>query len=97
MPHNVFISYDLHTPGKNYEKVIERIKSFGNWAKVHKSYWYIRSNHSCEYIANRIWEVRDPNDSIMVINTSTDNSYWYNVDSDVSKFMQKNWASFLPV
>lgn len=93
MPYNIFISYDLYSPGQNYEKVIERIKSLGSWAKVHKSFWYLRTNHSHEYIAQKIWEVMDANDSLMVVNASTDNAYWYNLDTDVSKFMQDKWRS----
>jgi hypothetical protein len=93
MTHNIFISYDLNSPGQNYEKVIERIKSLGNWAKVQKSMWYLRTNHSHELIAKKVWEVMDSNDSLIVINTSTNNASWYNLDSEVSKFMQDKWYS----
>ena len=93
MPHNIFISYDLNSPGQNYEKVIERIKSFENWAKVQKSLWYLRTDHSHEHIAKKVWEVMDINDTLIVINTSTNNAYWYNLDLDVSKFMQDKWYS----
>ena len=38
MSNNLFISYDLYSPGQDYSAVIEGIKSLGGWAKVHKRY-----------------------------------------------------------
>lgn len=93
MRHNIFISYDLYSPGQNYEKVIERIKTLGSWANVQKSHWYLNTNYSHKYIAEKIWEVMDANDSLIVINATTNDAYWYNLSPEVSKFMQDRWNS----
>lgn len=53
MANNLFISYDLFTPGKDYSTVIEAVKSLGSWAKVHKSFWYVKSSLSCEQAAKK--------------------------------------------
>lgn len=34
MANNLFVSYDLHSPGQDYDKVADAIKSLGAWAKV---------------------------------------------------------------
>lgn len=91
MPHNVFISYDLYSPGQNYETVIARIKSLGGWAKVHKSFWYLSTNYSYEYVAKKIWEVMDSNDSLFVVDTNTNDAYWYNLTEEVSNYLKRNW------
>jgi hypothetical protein len=39
MANNLHVSYDLNSPGQNYEAVIERIKKLGSWAKIHYSFW----------------------------------------------------------
>lgn len=91
MANNLFISYDLYAPGQAYNKVIEAIKSHGNWAKVHKSLWYLKSNSTAEKIANDIWSVMDKNDTLIVIDTSNGTAYWFNVSQKVSDFLKQNW------
>ncbi|MGN6655522.1 MAG: hypothetical protein ACTHJ9_09305 [Rhodanobacter sp.] len=91
MASNLFISYDLYNPGKDYSKVIEAIKALGNWAKVHKSVWYVKSTLSCEQAAKKVWATMDANDSLIVIDSTTNNAYWYNLADEVSKHMQDQW------
>lgn len=93
MQYNLFVSYDLNSPGQNYERVIERIKSLGSWAKIQKSHWYLKTNHSEKYVAEKIWEVMDANDSLIVINSTTNDAYWYNLSPEVARFMQERWNS----
>ena len=91
MANNLFISYDLNSPGQDYSAIITEIKSLGSWTKVHKSFWYVNSNLSAEEAAKKIRGKMDSNDSLIVVNTSTNNGYWYNVTSEASKHMQDNW------
>ncbi|ANB51717.1 hypothetical protein WP8W19C03_22860 [Aeromonas veronii] len=91
MANNLFISYDLFTPGKDYSKVIEAIKALGSWAKIHKSVWYVKSSLSCEQAAKNIWASMDFNDSLIVIDSTTNNAYWYNLPDAVSKHIQEQW------
>jgi hypothetical protein len=44
MANNLHISYDLKEPGKNYDRVIQAVKNMGSWAKVHYSFWYVKSD-----------------------------------------------------
>ncbi|MBY8130831.1 hypothetical protein HPK20_15495 [Vibrio fluvialis] len=91
MANNLFISYDLNSPGQDYSKVIEEIQSLGSWAKVHKSFWYVNSNLSAQEAAKKIWSKMDSNDSLMVVDSTGNNGYWYNLTPEVSKFMQDHW------
>ncbi|WP_039913269.1 hypothetical protein [Cellvibrio mixtus] len=93
MQYNLFISYDLNNPGQNYEKVIERIKSLGNWAKLQKSHWYLDTNYSQKHVAEKIWEVMDSNDNLLVVNSTTNDAYWFNLSPEVVKFLQDKWNS----
>ncbi len=85
------VSYDLNSPGQDYSKVIEEIQSLGSWAKVHKSFWYVRAEFTAEEAAKKVWAKMDSNDSLMVIDTTGNNAYWFNIKPEVSKFMQDNW------
>lgn len=91
MANNLFVSYDLHEPGKNYEAVIEAIKALGNWAKAHYSLWYVKSDLTAKQVAEHVRATMDANDKLLVIDTTNNDAYWYNLDQEVSDFIQQNW------
>lgn len=91
MANNLFISYDLNSPGQDYSPVIDEIKSLGSWAKIHKSYWYVNSPLSAEQAAKRVWSKMDTNDSLMVVDATGNNGYWYNLSEEVSKHLKNEW------
>jgi hypothetical protein len=91
MANNLFVSYDLHAPDKNYNAVIAAIKNLGDWAKVHYSLWYVKSNLSAEEACTRVWASMDANDRLIVINTTGNAAAWRNLPSDVAQFIRDNW------
>lgn len=95
MADNLLVSYDLHAPGKNYERLVEAIKqqSDGRWARLNLSYWFIKSHKNTSDIAAAIRSVMDANDKLIVINVDKDQAVWYNLGDDVSKYLQNNWHS----
>lgn len=91
MANNLFISYDLYSPGQNYEKVIQAIKSLGNWAKVQKSFWYVNSNYTATNAVNIIRQSMDRNDSLIVVDATNNNASWYNLNDEIVKFIKDHW------
>lgn len=91
MSNNLFVSYDLNSPNQDYSAVIEEIKSLGAWASIHKSFWYVKSELSEEEAAKKIRDKMDSNDSLMVLNTNTNNAFWFNISDEVAKHIQANW------
>lgn len=91
MANNLFISYDLYSPGQKYDAVIETIKSLGAWARVHKSIWYVNTSLGHEAVAKAIWGKMDSNDSLIVVNATTNAFYCFNVDNEAVKQMQNQW------
>lgn len=91
MANNLFVSYDLHTPGQNYEAVIEEIKKQGSWAKVHYSLFYLSSSKTAEQVATAVWATMDKNDRLIVVDATQNNSYWYNLPDKVSEFLKEKW------
>ncbi|MCF8146262.1 MAG: hypothetical protein K9N21_20335 [Deltaproteobacteria bacterium] len=91
MPNNLFISYDLHSPGQNYEEVADAIKKLGNWAKVQYSLWYVKSHLSASDAGEKVWAVMDSNDSLIVIDVTDNFASWYNLSPEVSEFMKSHW------
>jgi hypothetical protein len=91
MANNLFISYDLYNPGQDYSTVIDAIKTLGAWAKVQKSVWYVNSPLSAEQAAGRVWATMDRNDSLIVVDATNNDAYWYNLAEAASKQIQEQW------
>lgn len=89
--HNLFISYDLMAPGKNYEAVATVIKALGSWAKPNLSYWFVDSAYTAQEAAKRVWAVMDPNDKLVVVDTKANQGCWFNIDTTVSDHMVAHW------
>ena len=92
MANNLFVSYDLNAPNKDYERVFEAIKSLGSWAKVHKSVWYVNSLYSAEQANKKIRMAMDSNDSLIVIDVSNNTAAWNGISEVVSKHMKEQWT-----
>lgn len=92
MPNNLFISYDLNSPGQNYDKVIEGIKALGNWAKVQKSFWYVNSNYSAQQAVEKVWRNMDTNDSLLIVDATNKNASWQGLSSEVTDFIKNKWG-----
>ncbi len=91
MANNLHISYDLYSPGQNYEAVIDRIKGLGSWAKIHKSYWCVSANMTPSDAVNAIKPALDTNDTVYVVDALTNAAAWHNIDPEVSEFIRKKW------
>lgn len=91
MANNLFISYDLHPPGQNYNAVIAEIKTLGPWAKIHYSLFYVKSELSSRQALARVWAVMDPNDRLIVIDTTNNMAAWQNLPADVEGHLMERW------
>lgn len=93
MANNLFVSYDLYEPGKNYAAVGSAIKELGSWAKVQKSCWYVQSSFSAEQAAEHVRRSMDQNDSLIVVNATGNDACWYNLSPEVAQFLQEKWRA----
>ncbi|WP_339634192.1 hypothetical protein [uncultured Sneathiella sp.] len=92
MANNLHISYDLHSPGQNYEEISDAIKSLGsNWVRIHQSYWYVDSTKDSNEACDIVWAACDANDSVYVVDATNNMAAWHNLPDDVSKFIQDRW------
>jgi hypothetical protein len=65
---NLFIAYDLMTPGKDYTAVHKAIKSLGNWQQLQFSLFYVHTHLSQQKASAIVWQSMDANDRLCVIN-----------------------------
>ena len=83
---NYIISYDLSKPGRNYDSLIQRIKSYGSWARLGGSAYIIQSIDSAVDVRNYLTEVLDGNDSLFVGAISAP-AAWSGLGEEVSNWI----------
>ena len=91
MLRNLHISYDLYQPGQDYGAVTDAIKSLGTWARVHQSFWYVKSRHSAAEARDIVWSEMDKNDSLYVVDATSNEAAWQNLPDDVSDLIKGVW------
>ena len=70
MAYNLFIAYDLMSPGQNYDAVRGRIQSLGRWYQFQFSLFYVSTEFSPEDAHAHVRAVMDVNDRLCVIEAS---------------------------
>ena len=83
------VSYDLSQPGQNYERVLQAIKSYHNWARLGGSAYIIIADASAVDIRDRILQELDSNDKLYVGVVKAP-AAWYGMSDEVSNWLQKN-------
>jgi hypothetical protein len=71
MAYNLFIAYDLMSPGQNYDDVISAIKQLGKWHQFQLSLFYVSTNHSPAEAFASVISKMDANDRLAVINAES--------------------------
>lgn len=61
------VSYDLNKEGQKYSELINFLKSFPDYVHVQKSYWFIKSNESANFISEKIESILDKNDEYLIL------------------------------
>jgi CRISPR/Cas system-associated endoribonuclease Cas2 len=88
---NLVITYDLKKSGQNYEGVIEAIKSFGSWARVQGSVWYVKTTLSASAVRDSLLKHIDSNDSLFVTDATNNDAAWYGLTDEVSDYLKQQW------
>jgi hypothetical protein len=68
MSFNLFIAYDLNSPGQNYDAVRDAIKSLGQWHQFQFSLFYVNTTYNANAAFALVKAAMDTNDKLAVIN-----------------------------
>jgi len=85
---SMIIEYDLCSPGRNYDKLYEAIKAYGEWAHITESTWFIKTSDSCETVRDSLRAHMDGNDRLFVAKL-TGAAAWNNTICS-STYLQKH-------
>lgn len=65
------ISYDLNTPGKNYNDLYIKLRSFNSYLHPLESTWVIDTLFSAKEIFDRLNPTIDSNDKLLIVKLDT--------------------------
>ena len=82
------ITYDLRKPGRNYDELYKRIKSYGACASITESSWAVATTQTSEQIRDYLKGAMDGNDKLLVGILGT--SAWFGLPKEVTKWLQDN-------
>jgi hypothetical protein len=63
----ILVTYDLNSPGQKYQRLIQTIKSTGDWCHCLESTWLLRTSLTAEQVATHLRQQIDANDNLLVI------------------------------
>lgn len=75
----ILVTYDLKAPGKDYTKLYEVLKTAPTWWHYLESTWILRTDESVQAWSDKIRQVMDPNDLLLVVDvTNKTRQGWLN-------------------
>ncbi len=80
------IGYDLISPGRDYSRLIEAIKSYGSWCHALESTWLVSTTQSAGQIRDHLRQFIDANDRLFVARLSGE-AAWYNLGDERSQWL----------
>lgn len=88
----LLISYDLRIPetSEDYKKLIDYIKTLGDWAKPLKSVWIIKTFKSTSDIRDELIQKTDANDGLLVIDVTNRDWATSGILKEVTDWMKNN-------
>ncbi len=89
MANNLFVSYELNQSEQDNGRVTDAIQALGRAMKLHKSLWYVSGNFSSEDAADKVRESMNSDDTLIVIDATSNTATCYNLSEDAAAFLEK--------
>ena len=82
------ITYDLSQPGRNYDELYARIKSYPAYAMITESSWAVATNRSPEEVRDHLVQALDRNDTLFI--STLGDSAWAGLSRDIADWLKEN-------
>lgn len=89
MAHMLIVSYDLMNPGQNYPMLLQRIKAYGQWARLGGSAYLIVTDSTPVQVRDYLVGALDANDALYV-GMAPAPSAWQGLPDQVSNWIHAN-------
>lgn len=85
-----YVAYDLNAPGKDYAKLIDKLKSYTNWCHVLKSAWVVKTAMTASQVRDELLPYIDQGDDLFVVDVTGGPAGWHGLSSEISTWLHKN-------
>jgi hypothetical protein len=86
----LLVGYDLNKPGKHYEPLWEKLKSYDNWWHHLDSTWLVKANLSAVRLRDALLPLVDDNDELLVVDVTGDAAAWHGFNEKGSGWLKQN-------
>lgn len=86
---NLFVSFELHSPSRNYIAVECAIGALGHGIRVHTYMWYAETAISSEDAIESLEQVVEERDSVLVPEAKDFRVAWSHISHDVAKALSR--------
>jgi hypothetical protein len=86
----LLITYDLNQPGRDYARIIGRIKQYPNWCHALESLWFVISDAGAAAVRDDLMTYVDSSTKILVIDTTGDFMAWTGLSTEVSEWLKNH-------
>ena len=91
MSNNLFVSFDVHDIAREPSLILGAIEELGQAVRLFSCTWYVRSNLSASEAAERVWDVMEPEDRLLVIDATQQEVATLNLDERCTQWMMNRW------
>jgi len=96
MSRNLFVSFYVHDLSREAPLILGAIEELGEAVRIYRYLWYVRSELTAEEAAQRVWDLMEPVDSLIVIDASSSQLGAYNVDDKSLGWIERLWHQETP-
>jgi hypothetical protein len=86
----LLVGYDLNKPGQDYDDLFKALQATGTWWHNLDSTWLIKSDETHRELRDRLSELIDENDRLLVIDVSGDSAAWQGFTKKAGQWIKDN-------
>jgi hypothetical protein len=83
------INYDLRAPGRNYDRLYQRLREYPGVVRVLQSLWIVSTAWTARQVHDDLRRFLDANDGLFVVRV-TNEVAWSGIDPTASDRLRKN-------
>lgn len=86
----LMVGYDLNQPGKDYTKLIDKLKTFPSWWHHLDSTWLIKTPKPYDAIRDELKPYVDSSDELLVVDVTGRSAAWTGLSEKGGQWIKDN-------
>lgn len=86
----ILIAYDLNQPGRDYARLIERIKQLGTWCHPVESVWIVVCSATALEVRDDLLRFVDHSSKLLVLDATVGQVAWSGMAPEVTAWLNAN-------